>query len=154
MSVSRTAAARPDLGPGSVLFGIGNNGRSDDGLGWAFLDAVQQRPGFEGSAEYRYQLQVEDALLASRMKQVIFVDSSRTELPDGFRWKPCTAAEDFEFTTHVLPPRAIMHYCHELYGKQPRAHILEIQGYCWDLQLGMSDAAKANLAAALAFFAP
>lgn len=152
MSGLQASDDRPSLGPDTVLFGIGNSGRSDDGLGWAFLDAVQQLPAFNACAEYRYQLQVEDALLASRMTRVIFIDSSRNELPGGFEWKPCTAAEDFEFTTHVLPPRAIMHYCRELYGKAPRADILGIQGYCWDLHIGLSAAAEANLARALAFF--
>lgn len=152
MSGSLDTFARPVPGTDTVLFGIGNSGRADDGLGWAFLDMIQKLPGFGGRAEYRYQLQVEDALLASRVRNVIFVDSSRSELGSGFAWNPCRPADDFQFTTHVLPPRAILHYCQHLYGKIPRANILEIQGYSWELHAGLSARAKANLASALAFF--
>ncbi|MEJ2400453.1 MAG: hypothetical protein P8Y52_03570, partial [Xanthomonadales bacterium] len=84
-----TGWARPRFGPDTLVFGIGNSARSDDGLGWAFLDRVERTPGFAGQAEYRYQLQVEDALLASRFEHVVFVDASRAELPGGFRWAPC-----------------------------------------------------------------
>ena len=144
---------RPEIGPDTVLFGIGNCGRADDGLGWAFLDAVQKIPGFCGRAEYRYQLQVEAALLASTAKNVVFIDSSRSPLPTGFEIRTCRPAKDFEFTTHVLPPRAILHYCQDLYAKTPPATIVGIQGYCWELQTGLSDQAAINLARALAFFA-
>ena len=74
------------------------------------------------------------------------------DLPGGFRWMPCAASEQFEFTTHVLPPRGVMHYCQSLYGASPTADILMIQGYDWGLRNGISDAALANLEHALAFF--
>ena len=62
------------------------------------------------------------------------------------------ASENFEFTTHVLPPRGVMHYCKSLYGASPRAEILMIQGHDWGLRNGMSDRALENLETALAFF--
>ena len=138
--------------PDTLLFGIGNAGRSDDGLGWAFLDRIQQEPGFAGWVEYRYQLQVEDAALVRDAERVIFIDSYKGELPGGFQWKPCEPSEDFQFTTHVLPPRGVMHFCQELYGRKPRADILMIQGTRWDLQLGMSPEAERRLENALRFF--
>ena len=139
-------------GPETLLFGIGNSGRSDDGLGWAFLDRIGQETNFAGPLEYRYQLQVEDAALVRAAKRVIFVDSYKGELPGGFQWKPCEPSEDFQFTTHVLPPRGVMHFCQELYGRKPRADILMIQGTRWDLQLGMSPEAERRLENALRFF--
>ena len=138
--------------PDTLLFGIGNSGRSDDGLGWAFLDRVQQEPGFAGRVEYRYQLQVEDAALVRDAERVIFIDSYKGDLPGGFQWKPCEPLEDFQFTTHVLPPRGVMHFCQELYCRKPRADILMIQGTRWDLQLGMSPEAERHLDDALRFF--
>lgn len=140
------------LGPETVIFGIGNCGRSDDGLGWAFLDALRREPGFACPVEYRYQMQVEDAALIAGQEGAIFVDSYNGDLPGGFRWASCEASEEFEFTTHVLPPRGVMHYCRELYGKTPRAHVLMIQGSQWGLRNGMSGAARRHLDAALAFF--
>jgi len=141
----------PRFGHGVLVFGIGNSGRGDDGLGWAFLDRVRTLPGFAAQAEYRYQLQVEDALLASRFERVVFVDASRDELPRGFRWTPCAARAAAEFTTHALTPSAVLHYCRTLYDAAPGADLLELQGYRWALGEGLSGAAADNLAAALVF---
>jgi hydrogenase maturation protease len=143
---------RPGIGPDTLIFGIGNCGRSDDGLGWAFLDRISAEAGFSSPVEYRYQLQVEDAALAERMQRVIFIDSYNGQLPGGFRWQRCEASEDFQFTTHVLPPRGVMHYCQALYGKAPRADILAIAGYEWGLRNSLSAAACQNLENALLFF--
>lgn len=152
MSAELKETVRLGLGPDDLVFGIGNCGRSDDGLGWAFLDRIRHEEGFECPVEYRYQLQVEDAALVARARRVIFVDSYAGDLPDGFRWLPCEASENFEFTTHVLPPRGVMHYCESLYDASPRAEILMIQGHEWGLRNGMSDGALENLENALAFF--
>lgn len=143
---------RPEVGPDTLLFGVGNCGRSDDGLGWAFVDRIQHEPGFDSPVEYRYQLQVEDAALIARMRRVIFVDSYKGDLPGGFRWLVCEPSENFEFTTHVLPPRGVMHYCKTLYGKSPRADILMIQGFDWGLRNNMSVVAEQNLDNAIEFF--
>lgn len=144
-----TGAAPRAFGPGTLLLGIGNCGRGDDGLGWAFLDRARRRPGFAARAEYRYQLQVEDAALAAAFEHVVFVDASREDLPGGFRRAPCAPRPATEFTSHALAPSAVLHYCRQLYGAAPRAELLALQGYRWELHEGLSDRAAANLAAAL-----
>lgn len=136
----------------TLLFGIGNAGRGDDGLGWAFLDRVRQEPSFPGRLEYRYQLQVEDAALASLAGRVVFIDAFARDLPGGFRWRPCKPSPGSEFTTHALPPQAVLQLCRELYGRTPRADLLEIQGHCWDLGAGLSPEAERALERALSFF--
>lgn len=136
----------------TLLFGIGNSGRSDDGLGWAFLDRLQQESGFPGLFEYRYQLQVEDAAMVSLADRVIFIDSFRGSLPGGFLWTPCIPSRNFEFTSHVLDPAAVMFLCQDLYSKSPPAELLLIQGDQWDLRTSMSAAAKRRLDAAMESF--
>ena len=106
---------------------------SDDGLGWAFLDQIEQETDFAGLLEYRYQLQVEDAALVRDAERVIFIDSYKGGTARRLQWKPCEPSEDFQFTTHVLPPRGILHFCQDLYGRKPRADLLMIQGASWDL---------------------
>jgi hydrogenase maturation protease len=135
-----------------LVIGIGNSGRSDDGLGWAFLDRIGKDRLFSGQAEYRYQLQVEDAALASTAERLVFVDACRDDLEGGYRWTICAPLSDFQFTTHTLPPGAVMHYCKTLFEREPMAHLLEIQGFRWDLRVGLSRPAEANLERALAFF--
>ena len=152
MNGSLPAIQRPGFGPDTLLFGIGNSGREDDGLGWAFLDRVEQETDFPGQLEYRYQLQVEDAELVSRVEHVIFVDSYAGTLKGGFQFAPCNAEAGFEFTSHELSPGAVLYLCSDLYGHSPRADLLTIQGSCWDLRLGLSAVAVHNLDSAIKFF--
>mgnify|MGYP001823487231 FL=1 len=137
------------LGEETIVFGIGNCGRSDDGLGWAFLDRVRREAGFNCPVEYRYQMQVEDAALIAGKDRVVFVDSFHGELHGGFEWTTCEASELFEFTTHVLPPGGVMYYCRELYGRTPQADVLMIQGKKWGLRNDLTAFARRNLDAAL-----
>jgi hydrogenase maturation protease len=144
--------SQPGIGREILLFGIGNSGRGDDGLGWSFVDRIRQETDFAGQLEYRYQLQVEDAALVRDAERVIFIDSYKGELPGGFQWKQCEPSNDFQFTTHVLPPGGVLHFCQHLYGKKPRADLLMIQGTSWDLRVGISPEAERHLEYALRFF--
>jgi hydrogenase maturation protease len=152
LNVQAPKGRDPGFGPDTVLFGIGNCGRSDDGLGWAFLDRILEETGFPGQVEYRYQLQVEDAALARCAGRVLFVDSYHGALPGGFRWERCRPSGDFEFTSHVLPPQAVLFFCQDLYGATPRADLLTIQGTSWDLNNGLSPEAESHLNGAVRFF--
>jgi len=151
LSANRPIENRPGLEAGTLLVGIGNSGRSDDGLGWAFLDRVQRETVFGGRVEYRYQLQVEDAALISDADHVIFIDSYRGELPNGFQLTRCEPSGEFAFTSHVLAPETVLFLCRDLYGKAPRADVLMIQGSSWDLRIGMSAEAQRHLENALRF---
>jgi len=152
LSEDRPVANQRDPEPETLLIGIGNSGRSDDGLGWAFLDRIQQGGAFDGRLEYRYQLQVEDAALISDVNHVIFIDSHSGDLPDGFQLKRLEPLKEFAFTSHVLPPGAVLSLCQDLYGRTPRAEVLMIQGTSWDLRIGMSTEAEGRLENALQFF--
>ena len=134
------------------MIGIGNSGRQDDGLGWAFLDRIQKLDLPLAQLEYRYQLQIEDAALISEAKSVVFVDSFDGHLPDGYAWKRCEARSDVQFTSHVLLPEAVIYLCQNLYSTRPEAYVLMIQGKSWDLETGLSETAQTNLEVALSFF--
>lgn len=136
----------------SLMIGIGNCGRSDDGLGWAFVEAVEKGGDFPGDTLLRYQLQVEDADLISQYDQVIFVDAYQGGLEDGYTFKKCLAAKDFSFTTHRLPPETVLYLCQELYQKNPNAYMLLIDGEKWELEIRLSELGQKNLQKALNFF--
>ena len=133
----------------TLIVGIGNDGRQDDGLGWAFLDALQSWGRFRGDLVYRYQLQVEDAELISQYQQVLFVDACHGTLKGGLEWMPCNPSQDFEFTTHVLPPTGVLYLCKELYGRQPEASMMKLQGSAWQLSVGLTDKGRQILNMAL-----
>ncbi|MDZ7651023.1 MAG: hypothetical protein U5K54_29970 [Cytophagales bacterium] len=71
-----------------LMIGIGNNGRSDDALGWKFVDEFSDHEDLF-DVEYRYQLQIEDALLITEYKKVIFVDASHKEYDNGYSFYKC-----------------------------------------------------------------
>lgn len=152
MNTSQSAQAQIINEPDTLLIGIGNNGRNDDGLGWAFIDAIRKDAAFKGQLEYRYQLQVEDAELISHAGQVIFVDAYEGQLPGGFEWKKCSPSNEFAFTTHEVPPDSILFLCEDIYEKSPNVYLMMIEGESWELKIGMTDAAKENLKKALSFF--
>ena len=139
--------------PDTLLLAIGNSARQDDGLGWAFMKALQQTNRFQGQLQACYQLQIEDAELITRFPRVIFVDATSESLPDGFSWENVRPQNDFTFTTHALTPMAVLYLCQDLYNKHPEAYLLKIQGEQWELQTGLSPNAKENLNKAIHFFA-
>ncbi len=136
----------------TLLIGIGNNGRRDDALGWAFLEAIEKSGLFEGEVYYCYQLQIEDAERISRAEHIVFVDAYQGHLKEGCEWVSCKPSGNFTFTTHAFTPTSILYLCQELYQKLPPANILMIQGQEWGLGEGLSERAQINLQKALSSF--
>lgn len=135
-----------------LVLGIGNSGRSDDGLGWAFLDALGDQYGDILDLEYRYQLQIEDAELVTHYDRVVFVDAHQGVLPGGFLWKKCLPKDNQSFSSHELSPDTIVYLTQSVYDKEIDAYILGIQGEYFELKIGLSDKAKSNLKEAILFF--
>lgn len=136
-----------------LIIGIGNAGRQDDGLGWAFIDAIQEELQGEVELIYRYQLNVEDAELISSASHVVFVDARVSDQGKAFEIKPCEPKETYEFTTHALSPEVIVSLCNNLYQSTPEVYLLTIAGKEWELkEEGLSQFAAANLEKAVAFF--
>ena len=136
----------------TLLIAIGNSARSDDGLGWAFLDHLRQSKRFLGKSVYCYQLQVEDAEMISHYPRVIFVDAWTNDSEHCFAWEKTEAQNDFTFTTHALTPESVLFLCQDLYQQSPQAYTLKIRGKEWELEEGLSDRARSNLQEAIEFF--
>ncbi len=133
----------------TMIFGIGNSARQDDGLGWAFLDEIEKSEKFIGELHYRYQLNIEDAETVSNAEQVLFVDANSENLRKSCVFEECKLNGEISYTTHALEPAAIMALCNDVYGKQPKAYVLRIRGYGWELEEGLSSQGKKNLKDAL-----
>jgi len=133
-----------------LLIGIGNKGRGDDGLGWAFADRFKEADRFE--VVYRYQLQIEDAELISQYERVWFVDASHQVLHNGFSCERLKGEGRFNFTTHSLHPEAVVQLCHQLFQRRPETHLLGISGADFELGHGMSPAAVQHLDEAFNYF--
>ncbi|PTM10953.1 MAG: Ni/Fe hydrogenase [Bacteroidetes bacterium] len=134
-----------------LLLGIGNSGRADDGLGWAFAEAFSGQTDLF-AVELRYQLQIEDALLISTYQRVVIVDASVTVYDQGYSWSRCQPRRTDAFTTHQLAPATVVYLAQELYQCTPEVYVLAISGVDWELRTGLSPTAERNLAKARAFF--
>lgn len=128
-----------------LLLGIGNQSRGDDGLGWALLDAVAPFCPPESILEYRYQLMVEDADLLQSFTRVLFIDASHEPAPAGAVLQPCYPLEESFISTHRLEPGGVLYLAKSLYGCEPEAYVLALQGYQWELGDELSEAARGNL---------
>jgi hydrogenase maturation protease len=130
------------------VIGIGNPGRRDDGLGPRLIERLRalDLPGV--ALDANYQLQIEDALAISRFDEVVFVDAARS-LDAPFRLFRMAPGAASSFSTHVLAPEAVLALCRELYGRTPRARLLAVRGYDFEIGEALSAGAERNLEAAL-----
>lgn len=136
-----------------MIYGIGNIGRQDDGLGWAFMDWLEGSGLCNKAHTTRhYQLHLEDADLISTCKRVLFVDA--TKVPDvlDIHLEKVAPKLDFSFTSHALSIPAIMATCQQCFDKVPDVQLLTIRGYEWELHEGLTEAAARNLRTAIDFF--
>lgn len=135
--------------PSALIYGIGNVGRQDDGLGWAFIDWIEQQ-GLCPQAERmrHYQLQLEDAELISHKQRVLFVDASIETALDSFELRRVEPRLDHSFTSHAISIASIAATCRSCFGRLPEVYVLAIRGHEWELQLGLSARAQRNLQAA------
>jgi hydrogenase maturation protease len=133
-----------------LVYGFGNPGRGDDGLGIAFADRVEGRdlPGV--SCERNYQLNIEDALEIAAYDAVLFADAS-IDAAEPFEMRGLRPAEEICFTTHSMPAHSVLALCEDLYGRSPRAFMMAIRGYSWNAEEGLSDSAADNLEKAVDF---
>jgi hydrogenase maturation protease len=139
-------------GPGSrtLVLGIGNPGRGDDGLGPGLIERLEGERLQGVDLDSNYQLNVEDALACSQYQAVIFVDASESG-GGPFEFAELASAREIAFTTHELSPASVLALSEELYGGRPKAWLLTIRGYVWELGEGLSTQAVRNLDLTLTF---
>jgi len=143
-----------DTFPHILVYGFGNPGREDDGLGIELVNRLEEWSCHEGIAgisfDSNYQLNIEDAETISGKDIVIFADASTEEIKD-FILTEVTGEKDVAFTTHAASPGYIVKLCTELFGKCPQTYLLHIKGYHWEFKEGLSEDANANLEKAIEY---
>ncbi len=136
----------------SLIYGIGNVGRQDDGLGWAFVDWLEAEGLCKNAQLHRsYQLLLEDAELISTKERVLFVDATRDATVGSFTLERAVPRMDFSFTSHAVSIPAIMATCQQCFARLPVVHVLAIRGFAFELEMGLTAAARLNLGAATAY---
>jgi hydrogenase maturation protease len=137
-----------------LIYGYGNPGRQDDGLGNELVKQLEEwvdTKGLEGiSFDSNYQLNIEDADAMAGMDLVIFADASTEDIED-FLLTPVTAETEVAFTSHAASPGYIVKLAGDLFGHQPAVYLLHIRGYEWEFREGLTEKARKNLLKALIF---
>ena len=126
-----------------MVFGIGNPGRMDDGLGPALVEAVESwdLPGVKTSINY--QLNIENAADVAENDLVIFVDAS-VDAGEPFDFYRAIPSDKSRFSTHAMEPESILALCLQVYRKEPPAFILGVRGEEFELAEGLTDRAIEN----------
>jgi hydrogenase maturation protease len=133
-----------------LIYGYGNPGRQDDGLGPALVDRLENEriPGV--ATDSNYQLQIEDAVALSQSDMVIFVDAAENgDAP--FTFTELEPSNEITFTTHSVSPGSVLALCNEMYRKTVRAYVLAIRGYGWEFIEELTPVAEKNLEEAYRF---
>jgi hydrogenase maturation protease len=137
------------LSPGErlLIYGIGNPGRQDDGLGVRFIEHLEAMgPAPHVTLEANYQLTPEDALQLVEHDVVLFVDATvAPDAPAPYTIAPVLPASEISFSTHALSMGSLLALCQRLYGRAPRAFALALPGYGFEVNAELSALADENL---------
>ncbi len=135
--------------PNILIYGYGNPGREDDGLGNAMIEKLEQwktEQAFPNlHLDINYQLNIEDATEMQGKDLVIFVDASIDETVEQYKLVPVKPSSKVEFTMHATSPGFIMHLCEQIYGGAPPTWIMHIKGYSWNMKETLTPDARENL---------
>jgi len=138
-----------------LLYGYGNPGRQDDGLGNEFIERIGkwiEEAGIEGiELDSNYQLNIEDADAISDKDIVVFIDASVEDIDDILFTEVSPSQSKVEFTMHAVSPAFVLDLCQKLYNKNPKTYLLHLRGYEWDFKEGLSTKAIDNLEKGLNF---
>lgn len=131
-----------------LIYGYGNPGRQDDGLGVLLAEEIAEWAAAHNLSnihtDTNYQLNLEDAEGISGYDLVVFADASGEDI-SGFvleRLKPSAAVE---FTMHAVAPSFILHLCIQVFDRTPEAYLLHIKGYEWEFMAEITMRARQNL---------
>lgn len=137
-----------------LLYGYGNPGRQDDGLGILIAQEIEK---WAEEKQYKtiftdtnYQLNIEDAYNLNDFDKVIFADAS-TEKIKNFKFYQLKPILNPRFSMHSVSPEFVIGLCHEIYGTTPDSYLLHIKGYEWNFMGEMTPKAEQNLADSFQF---
>ncbi len=138
-----------DVGPlppaDTLVIGIGNPLRGDDGAGRAVVAALPACPHVRCLDVHQLLPELADDLARARL--VVFVDASVTATAVTAR---PVAPVGRGIHGHVLSPQALLRVCQEAYGTLPRsAWIVEIPASGFDLGAALSPRTRQGVDAAV-----
>jgi len=131
-----------------LVFGYGNPGRQDDGLGPAAIAEIENMRLPNLTAFDNYQLNIEDAMDVAAHDIVWFIDAVKTG-PSPYSVCAVSPSSSIEFTSHIVRPETILAIAGQYFDGSPQAFLLTIRGYEFEFIEALTPGAKDNLNAAL-----
>lgn len=128
-----------------LLFGYGNPGRGDDALGPELIGRISRLGLVDVECQDDMQLQVEHVTDLAACDQVLFIDADMS-CAEPFEFSEIKPEKDGSYTSHAMNPTALLHAYSQVYGRDaPRAFLLRIRGYDFELGEPLTNNASANL---------
>ncbi len=139
-----------------LIYGYGNPGRQDDGIGARFVemvdDWIEEDKLTDIYTDCNYQLNIEDSAVVADYETVIFVDASVVEEVEDFKLETIQPNDaTIEFTMHAVSTSYVIDLCRKLYGKTPQAYVLHVKAYEFDFIEELTPKAAENLESAFQF---
>ena len=132
----------------TLIIGIGNPLRNDDGLGWNLaseLSSELQRDDVRVLATH--QLMPELSELVSRADRVLFIDAARIGDPGTLRCQKVLPVALAARHSHALSPATLLSMAERVYGRCPAAYLLTIAGDSFDIGESLSKSVSKALPA-------
>lgn len=132
-----------------LLFGYGNPGRGDDGLGPLLIKRLRQYNLADTACLTDMQLLIEHTIDLSGFDRILFIDADMS-CAEPFEFSAVQAKKDDSYTSHALTPAALLYIYQQIYRHvAPAAFLLRIRGYAFELGNPLSEQAQNNLEAAI-----
>jgi hydrogenase maturation protease len=135
---------------GVLIYGYGNPGRQDDGLGPLVSEEISRLNFSFVDTDENYQLQIEDALDVVKYDVVIFVDAA-VEGKEPFSVRKVEPSEKITFTTHAVDPDSILAICKDTFDEAPDTWLIGIRGYEFEFTDRVTRKARENWKKAVEF---
>jgi hydrogenase maturation protease len=130
----------------TLVVGIGNPLRGDDGLGWQAVGAFAEAAG-KGEVEtlFCHGLVPELADVLARVDRVIFVDADASAATGSLGCRQLLAETAQQPFSHYQTPAALLALTQRLYGRRPEAQLLSLGAADFGAREGLSPQAAAAL---------
>lgn len=134
----------------TLIIGIGNPLRGDDGLGWKVADELSCELSCEPRRDdvhvlATHQLTPELAELASQADRVLFIDAAQSGPPGTMTCRRVLPDAPAVRLSHALSPAALLSMTEKLYGRSPAACLLTLAGDSFSPGESLSPAVAAAL---------
>lgn len=142
----------------TLIIGIGNSDRQDDGVGWHILKqlaerfgkAVPEDPGEivevrTEKADLMFILQIypELAETLSHYERVCFVDAHTADIAEEISWVALDPEYEKSPLTHHMSPRTVLSIGATIYDQMPEAILVSVRGYQFQFERALSPRTKA-----------